>query len=143
MTHEVLFKQLRDWLIFGNLNDKYGEFFIQMDQKNLDSTENNKTSQIKIDNLSNLNEAEEIILEDKFSSKFSQFSLNSSQLPSYISLKIANKILFTGELLQLFKSKSIDEIYSDDKNTTQFSQNLSVNKIQLIKQKNKCKNTVK
>lgn len=135
VTHEVFFKQLRDWLIFGNLNDKYGEFFIYMDQKNLDSTDNDKNNQNKIDNF---NEAEEFILEDKFSSKFSQFSFNSSQLPSYISLKIANKILFTGELLQLFKSKSIDEIYSDDKNSVQFSQNLSVNKIQLIKQKNKC-----
>ncbi|RNA08423.1 Gamma-tubulin complex component 4 [Brachionus plicatilis] len=128
VSHEVLFKQLRDWLIFGNLNDKYAEFFIYLDRKNLESAEtsSDKNSQNTFDCASTLNEAEEMILGNKFSSKFSQFSLNSAQLPSYISLKIANKILFTGELLQLFKSKSSDEIYSDEKNSTQFCQNLSL-----------------
>lgn len=88
-----------------------------------------------------INEAEDLLLGPRFSSKYSQFSLNSAQLPTYITLKVANKILFTGELLQLFKSKSLNEIYSSgsDNNATQFSQNLSISKVQYVVDSNKCK----
>ena len=41
---------------------------------------------------------------NRFTSTYSQYTLNSAKLPSYINLKVANRILFTGELLQLFRS---------------------------------------
>ncbi len=40
-------------------------------------------------------------------------------MPSYLNLKCANKILFTGELLQLFQAKYLNEIFfSGDIETT-------------------------
>ncbi|CAF0716055.1 unnamed protein product, partial [Brachionus calyciflorus] len=141
ITHEVLYKQLREWLIYGNLNDKFNEFFIYLDPTQPEETMVDKTRKNQeYDDDMNINETEELLMGSRFSSKYSQFSIESTQLPSYISFKIANKILFTGELLQLFKAKSLNEIYSNDKENTQFSFNLSVNKVQLIMETNKALN---
>lgn len=97
-TNEVMYKQLRDWMIYGNLNDKYEEFYICHDKDFFNESDNQATKEdydlIEIDN---------IFSSLRFSSSYSQFKINTSKLPSYISIKIANKILFTGELLQIFQ----------------------------------------
>ncbi len=36
VTQEVMFKQLRDWMVCGRLNDRYGEFFIGLDERRSD-----------------------------------------------------------------------------------------------------------
>ena len=48
---------------------------------------------------------------NRFSSSYSQYTLNSARLPSYLNLKVANKILFTGELLQLFQASHMSEAF--------------------------------
>ncbi len=94
-----MYKQLRDWMIFGNLNDKYEEFYICHDKEffsdNYSQTEKGEDTE--------LIEIDKIFSSLRISSSYSQFKINSSKLPSYISIKIANKILFTGELLQIFQ----------------------------------------
>jgi gamma-tubulin complex component 4 len=97
-TNEVMYKQLRDWMIYGNLNDKYEEFFICHDKDYCLETESQTTKED-----SDLTEIDNIFSSLRFSSSYSQFKINSFKLPSYISIKIANKILFTGELLQIFQ----------------------------------------
>ena len=59
IAHEVMYKQLRDWMICGSLNDKYDEFFISLDDKKLP-----ESIQIDADTASelNLNEIEELFI---------------------------------------------------------------------------------
>ena len=98
-TNEVMYKQLRDWMIYGNLNDKYEEFYICHDKELFCDT----YSQTEKGEDTELIEIDNIFSSLRISSSYSQFKINSSKLPSYISIKIANKILFTGELLQIFQ----------------------------------------
>lgn len=120
-----MFKQLRDWMICGVLNDKYDEFYIYLDKNhtNPDSTiqtTNQDDNLLMLDgtlagfNLNNINEVEELFIGVRFNSSYSQYTLSSPRLPSYLNLKCANKILFTGELLQLFQAKFLNEINNDD-----------------------------
>ena len=134
-----MYKQLRDWMIYGNLNDKYEEFYICYDNNN-SSNETTMTDKqahkTQEDDPGLINEIEDIFLTTRFSSSFCLFSLNSSKLPSYINLKIANKILFTGELLQLFQAKYLNEIYTSGDAA---AQNTTVSKVQYISESDKCK----
>lgn len=125
ITQETMFKQLRDWMVRGCLNDKYEEFFICIDDKKQAEIQQTGivAQQSMIDSImgedatANVNEVEELFFgNNRFTSNYSQYTLNSAKLPSYINLKVANKILFTGELLQLFQTAN----YQDpDENSTQ------------------------
>ena len=130
-TNEVMYKQLRDWMIYGNLNDKYEEFFICHDKELTSEVENQAYK-----DESDLTEIDEIFSNLRFSSSYSQFKLNSSKLPSFINLKIANKILFTGELLQIFQIKcltgNISSINGND------AQTMAPNKLQYLPEFDRC-----
>jgi hypothetical protein len=111
-----MYKQLRDWMIYGILSDKYSEFYICV---NDNKTEVEKPVRNQDDELgiggftvSQLNEVEELLIGGRFNSNYSFHALNSSMFPSYLNLKTANKILFTGEALQLFKPKFVNETES-------------------------------
>ena len=139
-----MYKQLRDWMIYGQLNDKYDEFYICHDKNVSDATlsttstadNQGKTS----DEDANYNEIDEIFSSMRFSSSYSQFKLNSSKLPSYINLKIANKILFTGELLQIFQVKYMSEnVASKNDTTVNTTLNTTFNKVQYAPEFDKCK----
>lgn len=105
-----MYKQLRDWMIYGILRDKYDEFFIcpksTMAKTNNDEIKQvrNQDNELGIDGftLAQLSEVEDMITGAQFSSFYSEYTLNSMMFPSYLTLKTANKILFTGEALQLF-----------------------------------------
>jgi hypothetical protein len=143
-----MYKNLRDWMIYGTLNDKYDEFYICYDanknENTINNNNNNNTNNSTTNNTTSnddedagivANELDEFFLGTRFSSNYSQFTLMSSRLPSFINLKIANHILFTGELLQLFQAKFLNEIYSaggTDSINFQLAQNLSINKVQYV-----------
>ena len=147
LTNEILYKQMREWMIYGNLDDKYEEFFICNDLAAASEAETASERQQRDEEMDGAgfmtNEVEELFIGSEFSSKQSQFTLNSTRLPSYINLNIAKKIQFTGELLQLFKSRTLNEIYamhsSNDPNISQLSQNLSFLKVQSVVESDKCK----
>ena len=120
-----MFKQLRDWMICGNLNDKYEEFYICVDKKMLaahhqhqhlhdmtswvgDEQEqtytqeesgvaggepgSSMTKDTGAQNLNSLTEIEQLFIgEQRFMSGYSQYML-SAKLPSYLNLKVANKV---------------------------------------------------
>ena len=109
IVHEVMYKQLRDWTINGVLNDKYDEFYICVD-KNFDGNLESEKELVDEETLYSLKDFN--TFEDRFSSSYSQYCLNSQRVPSYLNLKTANKILFTGELLQLFQAKYLNELNS-------------------------------
>lgn len=141
-----MYKQLRDWMLYGNLYDKYGEFFICTMDNTTSASRSSSTSNLAVlsqpqqttgDN-DNIDLEDAFILGDRFTSSFTQYSLNSTQLPTFISLKTANKILFNGELLQLFKSAT-DELLLDNSISDQFSMlNFSISGIQKNNTSNKC-----
>ncbi len=143
LNNEILYKQMREWMIYGNLDDKYDEFFICYDALSSQDAGEDKTVALEEAEGFLTNEMEDLFIGFKFSSKQSQFTLNSARLPSYINLNIAKKIQFTGELLQLFKSKTLNEIYlpsanGNDPNVSQLSQNLSFIKLQSVVESDKC-----
>ena len=135
-----MYKNLRDWMIYGDLNDKYEEFFIFYDSTKTESTTSNKANDD--DEVGMMaNDLDEFFLGTRFSSNYSRFNLLSARLPAFVSLKIANHILFTGELLQLFQVKFLNEIYTSggiDSISFQLAQNLSINKVQYISEIDKC-----
>lgn len=119
-----MYKQLREWLINGILCDKYSEFFVCVNKSDGNNNNNNNTELEKpVRNqddelgiggftVSQLNEVEDMLMGGRFNSTYSLHTLTSSMFPSYLNLKTANKILFTGEALQLFKPKNINDIQS-------------------------------
>lgn len=152
-----MYKQLRDWMICGHLNDKYDEFYIYIDKNHNTNDQTTQASNAQDDellmlggslagfNLNNINEVEELFIGIRFNSSYSQYTLSSTKMPSYLNLKCANKILFTGELLQLFQAKFLNEISNSD-DTTMVTLNKSSildsttanNKTQFISEFDKC-----
>jgi len=82
--HKVLYKQLLAWLLQGALYDPHGEFFIVRE------------------------DAEESLLVgdegDISKSKSGRYKLEYSLVPGHISHRLAEKIYFIGESIQLFES---------------------------------------
>ncbi|KAJ8304037.1 hypothetical protein KUTeg_017620 [Tegillarca granosa] len=95
--HRELFKQLSSWLLHGSINDPYKEFFIQRSLR-----EGKETS------LASQEEDEDYLgipgVTGKQLQNRRQFILQAELLPVYISVRVANKILFVGESLQMFES---------------------------------------
>jgi len=82
--HKVLYKQLLAWLLQGSLYDPHGEFFI-----------------IKEDGEESLLVGDE---GDTSRSKSGHYRLEYDMVPSHISHRLAEKIYFIGESIQLFES---------------------------------------
>jgi hypothetical protein len=148
-----MFKQLRDWMVRGQLYDKYNEFYVGIEHT---QAENSKEMQSLYEQndadrhlsilTEQLNSIEEALLGgSRFSSNYSNCILNHNMLPSYLNLKTANKILFTGELLQLFQVKSNNQEQNmDESHSSQPSKSFSLITSQfqqLESDSQKCKQT--
>ena len=88
--HKVLYKQLLAWLLQGALYDPHGEFFI-----------------VKEDGEESLLVGEE---GDTSRSKSGRYKLVYDLVPSHISHRLAEKIYFIGESIQLFESDKRVEV---------------------------------
>ena len=81
--HMILYNQIISWIFKGEIQDKYEEFFISENQKE------ENLSQISFDFMDSF-----FTKNDKLG--WEMFSIKSSLIPSYISIKLAEDILFTG-----------------------------------------------
>ncbi|KAK0055312.1 gamma-tubulin complex component 4 [Biomphalaria pfeifferi] len=113
VCHGLFFQQLTVWMLHGMTSDPHSEFFIQKrigaKDASVPSDAQNETEEnlgimgltgsqlqkIHIDS-----ESKEI---DEPSSDTGRFCISADLLPSYIPLRVANKILFVGESVQMFE----------------------------------------
>ena len=91
-THRILLKQISSLLTRGELYDDFREFFIGL----------NKTINV-----------------EALGSTYNQYELIGEMLPSYISLPLAEKILFVGESWLLLKNNDDEMLSLDDEEKTQ------------------------
>ena len=86
--HAVMYHQLSAWLLYGVLNDRHKEFFIQ--------------KKVKCDEISICEEVDNPQTPASDLNKETSFSLCYENLPSYISHRCATIICFIGTSLNLF-----------------------------------------
>ncbi|XP_059164768.1 gamma-tubulin complex component 4-like [Physella acuta] len=109
VCHGLLFKQLSSWMLHGMTSDPYNEFFVQLKNKIKEAPASQTTEddeeELGIMGLTgrqlqkiNLNSEKE-----EPSIDTGQYSIAADLLPSYIPIRVANKILFVGESVQMFE----------------------------------------
>ncbi|XP_077989144.1 gamma-tubulin complex component 4-like [Glandiceps talaboti] len=109
--HGILYKQLAAWMLHGRLLDQYCEFFVQQSVSNtlIKPKQEEDDMDLGIGGVTGkqLREAMKLAEEDFTSSKqeFQTFALRAQMLPSYIPTRLAEKILFIGESVQVFENK--------------------------------------
>ncbi|KAI8501367.1 microtubule nucleation by interphase microtubule organizing center [Branchiostoma belcheri] len=106
--HGVLYKQLSAWLLHGLLLDGYNEFFIHQGKVLADAARagsQGDDDDLGIGGLSGkqLRELMQIAGEEEERKTYVQFALRPEMLPSYIPVRLAEKILFVGESIQMFE----------------------------------------
>lgn len=94
----VFFQQLSQWLIYGRLVDKYGEFFIVCQESNL--TFMDQHSKMTVGSTTTMLSREVV--------NFSQYELSYEHLPPFIDRSTADDILFIGQTVVKFGSHNQD-----------------------------------
>ncbi|GFR74511.1 gamma-tubulin complex component [Elysia marginata] len=105
--HGLMYKQLSAWMLHGITSDPYGEFFIQTAKHGLAtvSKEVEEEEDLGIMGVTG-QQLQKIHLSsdgDKKKSDTGQYCIAADFLPSYIQPRVANKILFVGESVQMFE----------------------------------------
>ncbi|XP_065672561.1 gamma-tubulin complex component 4 isoform X3 [Hydra vulgaris] len=114
--HGVLYKQLSAWMLHGLLVDNYHEFFI-VDKKNMKLREERKLSEedyvdgatmssnMALRDVKGNEFNEEMLLTESTPStnESSRITIVPSMLPSYIPTRVAEKVLFIGQSVQMLK----------------------------------------
>uniref|UniRef100_UPI0037E8D031 gamma-tubulin complex component 4 isoform X1 n=1 Tax=Semicossyphus pulcher TaxID=241346 RepID=UPI0037E8D031 len=111
VCHGVMYKQLAAWMLHGLLLDQSEEFFVKQGPSaggaaaNLEEEEEDLglggLSGKQLRELQDLRLVEE---ENMLAPSLQQFSLRTEMLPSYIPVRVAEKILFVGESVQMFEN---------------------------------------
>uniref|UniRef100_A0A3B4A9G3 Gamma-tubulin complex component n=1 Tax=Periophthalmus magnuspinnatus TaxID=409849 RepID=A0A3B4A9G3_9GOBI len=111
VCHGVLYKQLAAWMLHGLLLDQHEEFFIRQGPSGAGSSANQDEEEddLCLGGLSGkqLRELQDLRLieeENMLAPSLQQFSLRTEMLPSYIPVRVAEKILFVGESVQMFEN---------------------------------------
>lgn len=109
--HGVMYHQLSAWLLHGILIDKHGEFFIKevtfADDQTVDKTTDGagtSSTDLGIPGITGRQLTEILEGEVKKDAPAQwKFRINAEMLPSYIPTRVADKVLFIGESVGMFK----------------------------------------
>uniref|UniRef100_A0A8C1K9A2 Gamma-tubulin complex component n=1 Tax=Cyprinus carpio TaxID=7962 RepID=A0A8C1K9A2_CYPCA len=111
VCHGVMYKQLAAWMLHGLLLDQSEEFFVKQGPSAGGATaaQEEEEEDLGIGGLSGkqLRELQDLRLieeENMLAPSLQQFSLRVEMLPSYIPVRVAEKILFVGESVQMFEN---------------------------------------
>uniref|UniRef100_A0A670YTI2 Gamma-tubulin complex component n=1 Tax=Pseudonaja textilis TaxID=8673 RepID=A0A670YTI2_PSETE len=114
MCHAVLYKQLSAWMLHGLLLDHHEEFFIRQGPslgltpaQPEDDDDDLGIGGLTGKQLRELQDMRLIEEENMLAPSPKQFSLRMEMLPSYIPARVAEKILFVGESVQMFESQNV------------------------------------
>ncbi|KAL4227566.1 Gamma-tubulin complex component 4 [Mactra antiquata] len=114
VCHGVLFKHLCSWLLYGYVYDPYEEFFIQSRKAGSHDQSHVQTNQSVVDDDDlgimgvtgrQLQKLLKLDNPDPVTTQSHLFTVQANLLPGYIPLRVANKILFVGESIQMFQDK--------------------------------------
>ncbi|XP_063305026.1 gamma-tubulin complex component 4 isoform X1 [Pelobates fuscus] len=115
VCHGVMYKQLSAWMLHGLLLDQYEEFFVRQGSASGSSTAqaDEEEEDLGIGGLTGkqLRELQDLRLieeENMLAPSLKQFSLRVEMLPSYIPVRVAEKILFVGESVQMFENQNVN-----------------------------------
>ncbi|KAF4792598.1 Gamma-tubulin complex component 4 [Turdus rufiventris] len=115
VCHGVMYKQLSAWMLHGLLLDQHEEFFIKQGPSsgNVPSQPEEDDDDLGIGGLTGkqLRELQDLRLieeENMLAPSLKQFSLRVEMLPSYIPVRVAEKILFVGESVQMFENQNVN-----------------------------------
>ncbi|MBN3316885.1 GCP4 protein, partial [Atractosteus spatula] len=113
VCHGVMYKQLAAWMLHGLLLDQSEEFFVKQGPSAGGTTpaQEEEEEDLGIGGLSGkqLRELQDLRLieeENMLAPSLQQFSLRVEMLPSYIPVRVAEKILFVGESVQMFENQN-------------------------------------
>ncbi|XP_054627810.1 gamma-tubulin complex component 4 [Dunckerocampus dactyliophorus] len=111
VCHGVMYKQLAAWMLHGLLLDQNEEFFVKQGPSagGPASNQEEEEEDLGLGGLSGkqLRELQDLRLieeENMLAPSLQQFSLRAEMLPSYIPIRVAEKILFVGESVQMFEN---------------------------------------
>uniref|UniRef100_A0A8D0KKU6 Gamma-tubulin complex component n=1 Tax=Salvator merianae TaxID=96440 RepID=A0A8D0KKU6_SALMN len=114
VCHAVLYKQLSAWMLHGLLLDLQEEFFVKQGSSSGSAAAQAEEEEedLGIGGLTGkqLRELQDMRLieeENMLAPSPKQFSLRIEMLPSYIPVRVAEKILFVGESVQMFESQNV------------------------------------
>ncbi|XP_061671747.1 gamma-tubulin complex component 4 isoform X2 [Syngnathoides biaculeatus] len=111
VCHGVMYKQLAAWMLHGLLLDQSEEFFVKQGPSagGAAAYQEEEEEDLGLGGLSGkqLRELQDLRLveeENMLAPSLQQFSLRAEMLPSYIPIRVAEKILFVGESVQMFEN---------------------------------------
>ncbi|KAI0235900.1 Gamma-tubulin complex component 4 [Lamellibrachia satsuma] len=110
VCHKVLYKQLTAWMLHGLLLDDYTEMFIHKVQKVLTVQPEPEDDDLGLGGVTG-RQMQQIQLSSDMTVNHSigeRFALRADMLPTYIPTKVAQKILFVGESVEMFEKIEID-----------------------------------
>uniref|UniRef100_A0A452GG36 Gamma-tubulin complex component n=1 Tax=Gopherus agassizii TaxID=38772 RepID=A0A452GG36_9SAUR len=115
VCHGVMYKQLSAWMLHGLLLDQHEEFFVKQGPSsgNVPAQPEEEEDDLGIGGLTGkqLRELQDLRLieeENMLAPSLKQFSLRVEMLPSYIPVRVAEKILFVGESVQMFENQNVN-----------------------------------
>ena len=114
--HKVLYKQLLNWILQGNLYDPFEEFFVKSVENTNNQLNNGESAVV-------FNAEDEADLVDK--QLASKFQLKMDMIPCHVSVSTAEKIFFIGESIQLFERDRNIGMHSGPANSKSAGQNNS------------------
>ncbi|KAK9767845.1 hypothetical protein K7432_002027 [Basidiobolus ranarum] len=100
-VRKVFYQQVTSWIVYGTLEDPYGEFFV----KRLSSVHFAPNSR-------DIHETSYSLLENENFTFQKLFSIDTKQIPDFIPIKVANSILFVGQSVYTIRMANISNINS-------------------------------
>ncbi|KAL5136538.1 Gamma-tubulin complex component 4 [Glycine soja] len=97
--HQVMYNQLASWIVYGILQDQYGEFFIRrQEDRDVENSSSHPDISEKLARMS----TDDASLTDWHLG----FHISLDMLPEYIPMRVAESILFAGKAVRVLRNPS-------------------------------------